>query len=245
MTLSLDRCLEAVANHSHGLAEAARDNLDARVEHCPGWSVADLVSHVTEVHWFWRTIAGERLDAPPDESRRPVRAPDEELVDAFLAGAEALVETLRTTDQGAPCWTWYPPQQDVAFVTRHQVQEAAVHHWDAANAAGIDQSIDQDVAADAVEEFLTCSLADADDAKRSDIALEGALGLYATDLDLTWTVTQAGPDAALLWAAAAGADGATVSGPASDLLLWIYGRVDQVVGDAELVARFRSLSSSD
>ncbi len=101
------------------------------------------------------------------------------------------------------------------------------------------------MAADAVEEFLTCSLADADDAKRSDIALEGALGLYATDLDLTWTVTQAGPDAALLWAAAAGADGATVSGPASDLLLWIYGRVDQVVGDAELVARFRSLSSSD
>ncbi len=51
--------------HSAGFADATRDHLDARVEHCPGWSVADLVWHLTEVHWFWGTIVEERLDAPP------------------------------------------------------------------------------------------------------------------------------------------------------------------------------------
>ncbi|MGI9155832.1 MAG: maleylpyruvate isomerase family mycothiol-dependent enzyme [Marmoricola sp.] len=243
MTLSTARCLDAIATHSRGFAEAARDNLDSSVEHCPEWSVADLVWHVTEVHWFWRTIAGERLDAPPDESRRPARAPDEELVDTFLAGAEALVETLGAADQSAPCWTWFPPQQDVAFVTRHQVQEAAVHHWDAAHAVGRDHVIDGNVAADSVEEFLTCSLADADDAEGSDVTLEGVLRLRATDTGQTWTVSQAGPDAALLWSAAPDHDAATISGKVSDLLLWLYGRVDLPADDAELVARFRSLSS--
>ena len=50
-----------IRRHSAGLAAAARDNLDARVEHCPDWSVADLVWHVSGVHWFWGTIAGELL----------------------------------------------------------------------------------------------------------------------------------------------------------------------------------------
>jgi uncharacterized protein (TIGR03083 family) len=245
MTLSLSRSLEAISTHSHALADAARGNLDARVEHCPEWSVADLVQHVTEVHWFWRTIAGELLDGPPEESRRPQRRPDDELVDTFLSGADALVATLGAADQDAACWTWFPPQQDVAFISRHQIQEAAVHHWDAANAAGRELVLEPDLAADSVAEFLTCSLADADDAASVDFALEGALTLHATDTDQTWTVTQDGPDAALLWTADAVAGAGTVSGTVSDLLLWIYGRVDLPSTDPDLVARFRRLSSTD
>lgn len=245
MALSLERSLDAISAHSYALADAARSNLGARVEHCPEWSVADLVWHVTEVHWFWGTIAAELPSAAPAESRRPERRPDAELVDTFLSGAAALVETLGAADQGASCWTWFPPQQDVAFITRHQVQEAAVHHWDAVNAAGRRLAIEQDLAADSIEEFLTTSLADDDDAKASEIALKGALALHATDLDRLWTVNQAGPDAALLWSASSGGEASTVSGTASDLLLWLYGRLDLPVGDADMVARFRSLSSTD
>lgn len=245
MTLSLDRSLEAITHHSHALAAAARGNLDARVEHCPDWSVADLVWHVTEVHWFWRTVAEELPDAAPDQARQPERRPDEQLVDTFLAGAEALVETLGQADQDATCWTWFPLQQDVRFITRHQVQEAAVHHWDAVNAAGLSLTIEQDLAADCVEEFLTTSLADDDDAASVDHALEGALALHATDTGQTWTVTQAGPDAALLWTTAPVAGAATVTGTASDLVLWLYGRADLPVQDTDLVARFRRLSSTD
>ena len=31
------------------------------VPSCPGWKVADLLWHLTEVHDFWRTVVAERL----------------------------------------------------------------------------------------------------------------------------------------------------------------------------------------
>lgn len=244
MSLSTDACVTAIADHSRGFADAVRDNLDARVTHCPDWDVADLVWHLTEVHWFWRTIAGERLAEPPDESRRPQRPERDDLVPAFERGAAELVEVLRDADQEAPAWTWYPDRRDVGFITRHQVQEAAVHHWDAADAAGASWTVRPEVAADAVEEFLTCSLADGDDVKRLGRSLSGPLVLTATDTGTSWTVSQADPEAALLWAPRM--DGpATVAGTASDLLLWIYGRVDLPTDQPDRIAEFRGLSSTD
>ena len=56
--------VDAIAEHSAGFAAAA-DGVDAEVEHCPGWTVADLVGHLTEVHWFWGTIVEERLKRRP------------------------------------------------------------------------------------------------------------------------------------------------------------------------------------
>ncbi|MET9019099.1 maleylpyruvate isomerase family mycothiol-dependent enzyme [Actinopolymorpha sp. NPDC004070] len=244
MTLSTDACLTAIAEHSRGFAAAVRDNLDARVEHCPDWDVADLVEHLTEVHWFWRTIAAERLAAPPEEARRPARADRSELVAVFERGAAELVDVLGGADQDAPVWTWFPGRRDIGFVTRHQVQEAVVHHWDAANAAGTAWTVRPEVAADAVEEFLTCSLADADDVARLGRTLSGPLVLTATDVDRSWTVSQADPTAALTWSP--GADGpAAVSGTVADLLLWIYGRVALPTDQSERVAEFRALSSTD
>ena len=64
---------------------------------------------------------------------------------------------LRTADGTVPVWTW-APQQDIAFIRRHQVQEAAVHHWDAVRAAGGQLAIEAPVAADSIEEFLTFSV---------------------------------------------------------------------------------------
>ncbi|WP_020575410.1 maleylpyruvate isomerase family mycothiol-dependent enzyme [Actinopolymorpha alba] len=244
MTLSTDACLAAITYHSRGFADAVRDNLDARVEHCPDWDVADLVWHLTEVHWFWRTIAGERLAAPADESQRPGRPEREDLVAAFERGAAELVDTLRDADQEAPVWTWFPGRQDIGFITRHQVQEAAVHHWDAVNAAGKAWTVETEVAADAVEEFLTCSLADENDVKQLGRSLSGPIVLTATDTGSSWTIAQADPAAALLWTPRA--DGpATVSGTTADLLLWLYGRVALPTDQPERVAEFRSLSSTD
>src|SRR5271166_2513187 len=108
--------VEAIAHHSAGLADAAEGNLAAPVEHCPGWSVADLVWHLTEVQWFWATIAGERLDEPPDESRRPPRGTDEELVADLRAASERLVGVLAEAGGAEHAWTWAPAQQDVAFI---------------------------------------------------------------------------------------------------------------------------------
>jgi len=232
--------IAAIALHSEGLAHAAERNLDAPVEHCPGWTVADLVGHITDVHWFWGTIAAERLDAPPDESRRPAW-PADRRIEAMRATARQLVETLRAADQSAPVWTWAPAQHDIAFITRHQVQEAAVHHWDAAHAVGESISIAPLVAADAIEEFLTFSVSSEDDpADPPRPALDGAFSLVCNDLDSSWTVMDATPGT-IAWRT--GASSVGVRARASDLLLWLYGRVQlESEVDPAVLGRFRQLT---
>jgi uncharacterized protein (TIGR03083 family) len=248
--------LAAIEEHSHGLAKAAGGNLDAPVKHCPGWSVADLVWHVTQVHWFWATIAEERLSSPPDESRRPGRPADDKLVDAFEDGARRLVEVLREADQDAECWTWAPGQHNIAFITRHQVQEAVVHHWDAANATGGRLQIAPDVAADAVEEFLTFSVSsDTDPATASDdkplpLPLNATFRLAATDVDRAWSITDGSAPSTLAHETGSSAgdnDVPAITGTVSDLLLWLYQRVDLPLGDVrpEAVERFRGLCFTD
>lgn len=250
MTLSTEDCIQAITQHSLGLAEATRGNLDARVEHCPDWAVADLVEHLTQVHWFWALVAEERpLTRPQDlDSRRPGRAADEHLVATFEAGAARLAQVLRTADPTAPCWTWAPAQQDVAFITRHQVQEAAVHHWDAVNAAGGRLTIEPRVAADSVDEFLTFSVSsDADPAEPSRPPLDGAFVLRAADTGTSWAVTD-GSAPGTVRVSPGVEDGAPVlAAPAADLLLWLYGRADLDTGDVpeDLLARFRALCFTD
>jgi uncharacterized protein (TIGR03083 family) len=247
MTLTTEQCLDAITRYSREFATAARDNLAARVEHCPDWSVADLVRHLTEVHWFWGTIAEGTWSEPPDETLRPAHVDDDQLVVAFEAGAARLVEVLAAADQSAACWTWFPGQQDVAFITRHQVQEAAVHAWDAANAAGRPLTIDSPVAADSVDEFLTTSLADEADAAEADLVpLGGTFALRAGDTGDAWTVAD-GPVPGSMAMTRGATEGAPVlEAPAAHLLLWLYGRthLDGNVPD-DLRARFRGLSSTD
>ena len=265
-TLSTDGCLAAIDRHSRGLAGAARDNLDAPVEHCPGWSVADLVWHVTEVHWFWGTIAEELLSSPPDASRRPTRPADDELVGVFEEGARRLVEVLRAADQDAGCWTWAPAQQDVAFITRHQVQEAAVHHWDAANAASHRMQIEPSVAIDAVEEFLTVSVStEADPADPPRPALAGAIWICGCvgEGSVRWLVQDGRTPGTVVWQrmpdqadlATLIGDGVPTAGGHADpanVLLWLYGRVPDPWGnggggsdDAGLLERLRALAFTD
>lgn len=243
--LSVEDAVAAIDRHSIGLAHAAQGNLRARVEHCPDWSVADLVRHVIEVHWFWRTIAGERLPEPPSEDRRPPAPDDDRVLEVLRAGARELTATLRGADQDAACWTWYPRRQTVGFVTRHQIQEAAVHHWDAVNAAGGALLIEPHVAWDSVEEFLTVSLADAEDAA-SRPPLAGELVVWAEDAAAGWVIRQR-EDGELVWDRADRGTRVSVSGTSADLLLWLYRRrqlpVDQ--RDRGLVDSFRALTFTD
>lgn len=248
MSLSAADCLAAITRYSGAFADAAEGNLAARVEHCPGWDVADLVHHLTDVHWFWGTIAEGTLDAPPEESGHPARAADADLVDTFRAGAARLVEILRAADQTSACWTWFPDQQDVAFITRHQVQEAAVHAWDAVHAAGGTLDLDPVVASDSVDEFVTVSLPDEDDAERERLAaLDGPLVLAADDTGDVWRVEDGAVPGSMLGSRGAVTLTPHLSAPAAELLLWLYERVEIDLGDAprDLVTRFRGGTSTD
>jgi uncharacterized protein (TIGR03083 family) len=248
MTLSTDDCIAAIASHSAGFAEAVRGHLDARVEHCPDWSVADLVAHLTDVHWFWGTIVEGLLTEPPDQSLRPGRASDDQLVDVFVGGAQRLTDVLRDADQSAACWTWAGWKQDVAFVTRHQVQEAAVHHWDAVNASGGRLTIEPPVAADSIDEFLHFSVASEDDPDDPTTPpLDGRLAFRASDTDDAWTLADGAPAGTAKVVAGAESGVPVLEASAAELLLWLYGRVDLDTSAVpeDLLGRFRGITFTD
>jgi uncharacterized protein (TIGR03083 family) len=238
--------IEAIEAHSAGFADAATGNFDARVEHCPDWSVADLVWHLSDVHWFWATIAEERLDAPPDESRRPARPADADLIENFRAGAAHLADVLRRTPWGDHAWTW-APQQDVGFIARHQVQEAAVHHWDAAHAAEETAVISPVAAADAIEEFLSVSLPSPEwPADPATPPLGAEFALRCNDIDAAWTIADGSHPHTIEFRAGSEGVPALTAG-AADLLLWLYRRVDLDPGevDPDLLERFRGDANTD
>ncbi len=146
--MHLARRVELITTDSNALAEAAAQDLTVPIPSCPDWVMADLVRHIFGVHESWCRIVGEGLTEPdwPEHSFPP----DDELVEAFRAHAEHFAEVLGATDPVAPCWTW-GPEQNAGFVQRFQVQEAALHRWDAESAVGPPGAIASDGAADAID----------------------------------------------------------------------------------------------
>jgi uncharacterized protein (TIGR03083 family) len=238
--------LATIDAHSAGLREAAARDLSARVEHCPEWSVADLVAHITGVHWFWATIVEEQLAAPPPEERRPPVPGGNRLLARAAEEAEHLLSALGSADPGSPCWTWAPDRQDVGFVLRHQVQEAAVHHWDAAHANGVEWTMDKAAAADAVDEFLTFSVASTHYPKEG-ASLGRPLALATSDTQDLWLVGDGEQPGTVAVSRDAAGEAPVVLAPAADLLLWLYRRVELDTSGvpSELVAGFRSLTFTD
>jgi uncharacterized protein (TIGR03083 family) len=251
--LSVEAATSLIESDSASLRAAAQADPKARITACPEWSMIDLLWHIGHVHWFWNTVVSVPLtdeqavhDYPDIE-----RPADDQLAEFAAEQAEALVSTLRNTDPAAPAWTWAPSQQDCAFVIRHQVQEAAVHRWDAQHAIGAAEPIDRLAAVDAIEEFLTVSVASPAWPAEGAAPLGVPLVLHATDAgaDGPWVVTDAGPGIITAAGRPAGEAGAvTVSGSASDLLLWLYERVELVADGSDapdVIARFRALTSTD
>jgi uncharacterized protein (TIGR03083 family) len=240
--------IDVIAAHSAALAAVSRDNLDATVAHCPGWDVADLVHHMTDVFWFWGTMVDERLTERPADSRRPAPAPRDERVDRFTDCASWFIGVLTDADSATPIWTWAPKQQNAGFVIRHQVQEAVVHHWDAANAAGQSITVDPAAAADSVEEFLTFSVYDGSyPMDPPPVALDGAIGLACSDIDMRWTAHDAVTPGLVSFSRGISDGVPTITASAGDLLLWLYDRVElnTAAVPADLVGRFRALSFTD
>lgn len=242
--LSTERAVEAIRTHGHGLADAAEGNFAAEVVCCPGWNVSDLVWHIRGVHFFWGSVV-EGLVADPDTVPNLSRPDSEaELLADYRQGVDRIASVLGTADQNAPIWTW-SHQKDVAFVTRHQVQEAAVHRWDAETAAGRVFDVEPDLAADSVDEFLEHSTPSLND----DIQpLAGSLHLHATDIEGEWLIGE-DEEGQLKFERGHHKGDAALRASASDLLLMLYRRIGtdrgEILGDAGVVDRFLARTNLD
>ena len=228
----------AVRRDGFALAEAAEAaGPAAPIAGCPGWDVAELVWHVTEVHYFWAEIVAGGLQDP--EMVPPLERPEgfPALLARYRAGVEHLAAVLATADPAAPVWTW-ARQKDAGFVIRHQAQETAAHCWDAEHAAGRAFTIEPELAADSIDEFLEHTAAWRREGAEP---VAGTVHLCATDGSGEWTVAEDGAGDLFVERGPAKGDTA-VRATASDLLLLLYRRLEpgavETLGDAAVLGRF-------
>jgi uncharacterized protein (TIGR03083 family) len=212
---------------------AASPDRTVPVPSCPEWSVDDLIWHLAEVHWFWATVAEQHIsDASGVEAiHQPARPPSDELIAFGRGEVEHLLGALTGVDPATPVWTW-AHRQDVGFIQRHQVQEAAVHRWDMELATGAERApIASEIAADSIDEFLDISLPFA----LRDVTLPGSVHLHCTDTAGEWVIRADGSVEATHEKA-----GVALRGSASELLLALYRRIPlaalDVVGDEAVAA---------
>ena len=134
--------LDAIRRESD-LFYATADAVDPMlaVPSCPDWTIADLIWHLGEVHWFWATVIEARASDPAEVERAKPPRPAEhrELIAWGHSQADRMIQLLDATGDDVPVWTWAVDESDhsVGFIRRHQVQEAAVHRWDLQTAANL------------------------------------------------------------------------------------------------------------
>jgi uncharacterized protein (TIGR03083 family) len=202
---------------------------------CPDWTVADLVWHLAGVHWFWGSVVETRASEPDGlRQSHPERPTDyDDIVAWGRVQADRMIRILEATPDDVAAWTWAMEDRDhnVAFIRRHQVQEAAVHRWDIEDAAtGRPQPIEPDVASDSIDEILAVTLPwDVD----GDKPLPGSVHIHCTDTDGEWFVH---PDGRVEPIHAKG--DVAIRGTASDLLLGLYARIPatalDLIGDTSV-----------
>lgn len=220
------------------------DDLSIPVPTCPGWTLAELITHVGQTHRWAAHVLRERVQEPIWSRQVPSGLAEGQSGDAawLTSGAADLLETLRVTDPAMPVWTWGPDKR-ASWWPRRMLFELVVHRADAELALGLDPEIPAGTAIDGIEEFLH-NLPHARWVTRTLARLdaEGAtIHLHASDTDGEWTITQ-GPAGKITWSRGHAKGSAAVQGPVSDLLLLLYGRRSPdaltVYGDNDFLTRW-------
>jgi uncharacterized protein (TIGR03083 family) len=226
---------------SAAFADAARDNLAARVPSCPDWTVEQLVAHLIVTHFFWRLIAERHVqDRRELEDIEPPTPSDP--VEYFLDNANRFADLLQAEDPETPVWTW-SKRKNIGFIQRRMAHETAVHRWDAQFAARDPQPIAGDLAADGVDEFLEHFL----EAKHPVTGNGESIHMHRTDGEGEWLI-RLSPDGARVSHGHEKGD-AAVRGSASDLLLLLWGRLKpdalEVFGDRDVLDRLLTHADLD
>ena len=187
--------------------------------------MADLVRHVGEV--YLDKVECMRVGRQPEPWPPPGLAdePPPQLLDRSYADLTAEFAARRPQDHA---FTWYEPDQSVAFWIRRMAQETVIHRVDAElGAAAQVTGIPDDLAAAGIDELLTVFvqygttnwpeefaelLKPAGDRLVSVVTPQRSWALHLTTRDVR------------VDGAAAGTPAAVVEGPAADVLPWLGGR---------------------
>ena len=200
---------------------AGSPELEVRVPSCPDWSLRDLVEHLIEVHRFWAAAVVAGPSEKPPTVAPADDTPSADLLTRSAAATQELITALRAAGPAAGCWTWWVGSDVPATsgaVARHQVQEAAVHAFDAQLANGTPQPVPAVVALDGIAEFIGVSHGTA-----GPWPYEPArIGLHTTEGE-SWLLDLTAPGTHTI--ADHHETTADLHGTASDLLLTLHGRL--------------------
>lgn len=211
-----------VRMQTHTLLSSADGRLATPIPSCPGWSMADLLDHLTVVYRHKETAIRTTVEPqpwPPDEF------PGSDPVSRLELATAELLDAFTTHDPDGACWTWNPDDQSVGFWHRRMAQEIAIHAYDGLAAVGVSRPLDLLIAADGIDELLQVFVA----GDWSDLPQPGPefdVEIQAVDTADQWYV-QLVPDRILVrrdFSPPAPAS-VTLKGSASDLDLALWQRV--------------------
>lgn len=225
---------------------------------CPGWTVEDLVWHLTDVQMFWGLIVENELGEPDAAEEMKAERPGSynDLLALFERESARLTSALTARANDVPVWTW-SDDHTVGFVRRRQAHEALIHRVDAETAADREPgTIDPALAADGIDELLRIHAGGIPEWATFDP--EGVeIRVTANDVDRTWGAAfgrmhGTSPDTGKAYdipALTVGVDAVSpntaIVGTAADLDLWLWGRgrLDRltVEGEEAVVHRLREL----
>ena len=184
INMEIDQHIAALESDGGLLADAAGcAGLATPVPSCPGWRVADLLRHIRYVHqWATahvRETPTQVMVGPLEVELLAGGPPDAELLDAYRAGHRALTEALGSADPALACATFLPAASPLAFWTRRQAHETAIHRADAELAAlGPVTPFEPGFAADGIDELI---MGFASRKKQAGHATTRTLQLHATE----------------------------------------------------------------
>jgi uncharacterized protein (TIGR03083 family) len=239
------RLLDCMTENYTRLRAVVPKDLSAAVPSCPGWTVTDLVRHVAEV--YLDKVECMRQQKQPDpwpqaeiEAEEPLALLDRAWADLTQEFAE------RTPDMMA--FTWYDPDQTVAFWIRRMAQETVVHCIDAELALGAGVApVPDDLAVDGVDEFLMIFLGNGSQHWREffeeDLRNADTRPALVTTGGFAWQVSVT-PAGVLVSPGGATDVAMTISGPPEAVLRWLWGRGGDGVsidGDEALATQLRRL----
>ncbi|MFG2599782.1 maleylpyruvate isomerase family mycothiol-dependent enzyme [Streptomyces sp. NPDC048462] len=233
--LHAEHVRQAIVEHTRQLAaSAAAAGPDAAVPTTPGWTITDLVRHLGQSqHWVAEIIERRITDPALLPTEMAVLPDDARQWQAWLSQSAQRISSACGDDAlDAPVFNAAGDKRSgTRFWMSSALNEAVIHGFDAANAAGRPVDIRPDIAAALISNHLTMLTSPTWEMQRS----ESAHAIRGTGQTLQWLATdtadQAGawlverrPDGATWHHATRQAD-VTVTGPAQSLLLALTRRL--------------------
>jgi uncharacterized protein (TIGR03083 family) len=191
-----------------------------QVPSCPDWKFRDLMLHLADVQAHWaKTILNPDATEEMDFINH---TPDCEITEWCEKQTQALVDAIAAVDPNKPCATWWSNPKTAEAIARHQVQEAAVHAWDAHLAVGIEHPLPHAVALDGISEWINVH------------------NEWTESKDFTIIFAPTDSAETITWDR--GGESVTLSAPASELNLFLNGRRDltqlKATGDVAAISGF-------